>query len=127
MSIVNFKAKVSSAERNDEDGFFMIGLADDEYDFDNYILLEKAFSFSEDDKATGMDGHYFEINGQENGAYKLCTQVILNKEEIVFILDTDITGDLEKVIIDISAIEEEDGFNEYLREILGDLLLDNTH
>lgn len=96
MNTISFKATVASAEKNEQDQFFMIGLADDEYDFENYILLQQSFSFSEQDKQTGMDGHYFEINGQENAAYKVCTQVILEKDAITFVLDTNITGDLEK-------------------------------
>lgn len=127
MNTISFKAAVASAEKNEEDQFFMIGLADDEYDFENYILLQQSFTFSDQDKEKGLDGHYFEINGQENAAYKVCTQVILDKKEITFVLDTSITGDLEKVVIDISEVGEEEGFNEYLQAIMGDRLLDNRH
>lgn len=126
MNTFNFKAKVATAEKNDEDGFFMVGLADDMYDFENYILLQKSFTYSEQDKENGMDGHYFELNGQENAAYKVCTQVILKNEEIIFVLDTDITEDLERVVIDISEAEEEIGFREYLQEIMGDRLVNEV-
>lgn len=123
MNTFNFKAKVATAEKNDQDGFFMVGLADDMYDFESYILLQKSFAYSEQDKEMGMDGPYFELNGQENAAYNVCTQVILSNEEIIFVLDTTVTEDLERVIVDISDVEEEIGFREYLQEIMGDRLL----
>jgi len=70
MSTLKFKAKVAHASNEEE--CYMVGFADDAYDITHYILLQKAHSFDEQDIASGMDGEYLEVDGQENSGYKCC-------------------------------------------------------
>ena len=122
MSVISFKAQAVTAEKNREDKYYMVGLADDKVDYENYVILQKAFKFDEDDIEAGMDGHYFEVNDQGNSAYKCCQKVILKKESIEFLLDASIINGIESVNIDITTAKISTKFLEYLREILGNIL-----
>ncbi|HEX6426559.1 MAG TPA: Imm10 family immunity protein [Niastella sp.] len=122
MSVISFKAQVISAEKNREDKYYMVGLADGKFDYENYVILQKAFKFDKDDIDAGMDGHYFEVNDQGNSAYKCCKKVILRKDSIEFILDSSRINDIENIVIDVSGVKITAKFLEYLREILGNIL-----
>jgi len=116
MSNLTFKAKVFHFSKED---FFIVGFADDEYEYQNYIIMQKAFNFDEQDISLGMDGEYIEVNG--DSSYKVCTKATLknysfsieckvkDSTRIIEVLIDEIT--LDKLIID------------YLCEILGEKLV----
>jgi hypothetical protein len=80
MSILSFTAKFAYA--SDDDDCYVVGFADDKFDYNHYVLLQKAFEFDRQDIALDMDGEYIEIDGQENSGYKRVKSVNFNKELI---------------------------------------------
>ena len=46
---LEFKAKIINASRNRKDNYYMVGLADDKFDYKNYILFQRPITLSEDD------------------------------------------------------------------------------
>jgi len=38
---INLKAKAVTATKNSKDNYYMIGLADDKYDYKNYIIFQR--------------------------------------------------------------------------------------
>ena len=38
---LNFKAGIATASKNSADNYYTIGLADDRYDYKNYLLLQR--------------------------------------------------------------------------------------
>ena len=49
---LNFKAKAVTATKNSKDNYYMIGLADDKYDYKNYIIFQKPIKLKKDDDET---------------------------------------------------------------------------
>lgn len=91
-----FEAKNINISTNIEEGYKMVAIADNEDDIKNYIILQRALHFDEQDKELGMATYYFEYNDQSYSGYGICKEVNLsdnllkisltNKEEISIIL-----------------------------------------
>ena len=46
---LNFKAKVLTATKNSKDNYYMIGLADDKYNYKNYIIFQRPIKLKKGD------------------------------------------------------------------------------
>lgn len=112
---LNFKAKAISAYKSTKDNYYMIGLADDVYDYRNYILFQRPISLGKDDNPDeDINGLFAECNGDI--CYNECKSVKITEGNIVFeIRDSIITVDTEEV-------KMTKRFTEYARKIFGDLL-----
>lgn len=105
MSTIKFKAKKVYANKNQEDKYLMIGLADGDIEYDNYILFQREYDLDDNE----IDGIYIECNGDT--CFNCCEKFSLNQNEMqIEIQET-------KIIIDISNIEISDKFSEYIKEI----------
>src|SRR5262245_40679204 len=122
MTEVRFKAAVAEAEKKDQDGYYEVGLADDPKGPQSYVILQKAFSYDAQDRATGMDGPYIEINDQRWSSYKGCTRAILSKASLELHCDPVRMENISKVTIDLSSARIDPNFRNILAEILGDRL-----
>ena len=49
MEKYKWKAGFSTAQKIAKDKYYQIGLAEDKYDFENYILFQKPYEFAEDE------------------------------------------------------------------------------
>ena len=58
---LNFKAKAVAATKNSKDNYYMIGLADDKYDYKNYIIFQRPIKLKKDDDENA------DINGLYEG------------------------------------------------------------
>ena len=63
---------------------YLVGFADDKNEPKEYVIVERALEFDEQDIKLGMDSYYFEYSDQSNSGYGLCDKVILRQNEIVF-------------------------------------------
>ena len=98
---------------------YLIGFADNKNELKEYVIVERALEFDEQDIELGMDSYYFEYSDQSNSGYGLCTKVILRQNEIVFLtkhkcMDSITVSYKENIIEDI---------NEY-RKILSNIFAD---
>lgn len=60
----SFKAKVIHASKDQRDKFYIVGYADDKYDYKNYIILQKPFDLNKDeDPDAEGNGIFCECNG----------------------------------------------------------------
>ena len=64
--------------------FIFIGFADDKNEPKEYVIVERALEFDEQDIKLGMDSYYFEYSDQSNSGYGLCSKVVIRQNEIVF-------------------------------------------
>ena len=115
MERFKWKAGFSTAQKITEDKYYQIGLAEDQYDFDNYILFQKAYELSDDeDPEAEQNGIYAEANGD----------TCFNKVEYVkltpTVFEASIYGSLLEIDIAEAAITEE--FKKYAKSISGDKL-----
>ena len=46
MEKIEFKAKAITASKSSRDNYYMVGLADDEYNYDKYILFQRPLSWT---------------------------------------------------------------------------------
>ena len=122
MKVITFTAKIAHASK--EEDYYMIAFADDEFAPKDYIILQKAFAFDEQDVQLDMDGEYVEVNGQENSGYKCCKQAILAENKFVIELAAD-SGHIERVEVDLKGLKPPDNLRAYLTQILeGKLIIE---
>ena len=51
---------------------YLVGFADDKNEPKEYVIVERALEFDEQDIKLGMDSYYFEYSDQSNSGYGLC-------------------------------------------------------
>jgi len=93
----------------------MIGLADDKYDYKNYLLFQRPIKLGRyEDADAPHNGLYAECNGDVcRGA---CKAVKITSELIVFEIQDSV------ITVDIRGVKISKRFIKYCKEIFGDLL-----
>lgn len=78
--------KFKHASASKEVDYEMVAFGDASDGSTDYVLLQLAYEFDHQARATGMDGIYLEINDQAHGAYKIVyrIEVFLNAVIIHF-------------------------------------------
>lgn len=104
-----------SFEDNEVDNYKMIALADDPDNPSDYLIIQRAISFEDQDFELGMDGHYFELNGRELSGYKICEKAVLSDGQLKLILHPERKKFPSEVILDL---RDADLDIENLRELL---------
>lgn len=105
---VAFKAKFAYASKEEDEKYFMVGLSEDEFDYEKYILFQKSYDTEESEDI------FIECNGDQ--CINCCTHVsISNTSMILHIEESEITIDIGHVILP-------ENFMNYLKHIFGDIL-----
>ncbi len=115
----NFEVKSINVSTNQDDGYKMIAIADQEENIENYIILQRALHFDEQDVELGMDSYYFEYNDQSCSGYGICKEVILSADQLKFVL---LNG--EEITVLLICRYNKQAFKEYLSDILGDIFIE---
>lgn len=110
---LNFKAGIATASKNSAENYYMIGLADDKYDYKNYLLFQRPIKLGRYEDAP-HNGLYAECNGDV--CYNGCKAVKITSELIVFEVQDSV------IAVDISGVKIPKRFTQYCKEIFGDLL-----
>lgn len=112
---VEIEAKFAYASIEKKDNYYLVGLAEDEFDFEKYIIFQKPFKLSEnDDPYAKTNGIYIECNG--DSCFNCCHEISIdNKKLRLIIKDSEITIDIEKVSLP-------ENFIPFLKGIFGNLL-----
>ena len=93
----------------------MIGLADDKYDYKNYLLFQRLIKLGRyEDSDAPHNGLYAECNGDV--CYNGCKAVKITSELIVFEVQDSV------ITVDIRGVKIPKRFIQYCKEIFGDLL-----
>ena len=112
---LKFKAKALTATKNSKDNYYMIGLADDKYDYKNYIIFQRPIKLkSDDDENADINGIYAECNGDV--CYNACKRVKITDKSIIFEVQDSV------ISVDIEGVQLNERFMKYSKEIFGDLL-----
>ncbi|MGJ1388242.1 hypothetical protein ACR782_18725 [Sphingobacterium spiritivorum] len=105
---VAFKAKFAYASKEEDEEYFMVGLSEDEFDYEKYILFQKSYDTEESEDI------FIECNGDQ--CINCCTHIsISNTTMILHIEESEISIDIEHVILP-------ENFINYLMQIFGDIL-----
>ena len=106
---------------------YLVGFADDKNEPKEYVIVERALEFDEQDIKLGMDSYYFEYSDQSNSGYGLCDKVILRQNEIVFSAKHKCMDDITSITVsyneNIIIIEDVNEYRKMLSNIFGDILI----
>ena len=107
------------------DNSYLIGFADDKNEPNEYVIIERALEFDEQDIKLGMDSYYFEYSDQSNSGYGLCSKVVLRQNEIVFSIKHKRMDDITSIIVSYKEhiIEDIKEYRKILSNIFGDILV----
>ena len=112
---LKFKAKALTATKNSKDNYYMIGLADDKYNYKNYIIFQRPIKLKKgDDENSDINGIYAECNGDV--CYNACKCVTITDKTIIFEVQDSV------ISVDIEGVKLSDRFIKYSKEIFGELL-----
>ena len=64
---LNFKAGIATASKNSAENYYMLGLADDKYDYKNYLLFQRPIKLE----------RYEDADALHNGLYAKCRRRML--------------------------------------------------
>lgn len=95
-----------------EDNSYLVGFADDKNEPKEYVIVERALEFDEQDIKLGMDSYYFEYSDQSNSGYGLCSKVVIRQNEIVFSVKHKYEDDITSITVSYkdNAIEDINAF-----------------
>ena len=104
---------------------YLVGFADDKNELKEYVIVERALEFDEQDIKLGMDSYYFEYSDQSNSGYGLCDKVILRQNEIVFSAKHKCMDDITSITVSYNEniIEDVNEYRKMLSNIFGDILI----
>ena len=104
---------------------YLVGFADDKNEPKEYVIVERALEFDEQDIKLGMDSYYFEYSDQSNSGYGLCDKVILRQNEIVFSAKYKCMDDITSITVSYNEniIEDVNEYRKMLSNIFGDILI----
>lgn len=107
------------------DNSYLIGFADNKNVPNEYVIIERALEFDEQDIKLGMDSYYFEYSDQSNSGYGLCSKVVLRQNEIVFSIKHKRMDDITSIIVSYKEhiIEDIKEYRKILSNIFGDILV----
>ena len=115
MEKIEFKAKAITASKSSRDNYYMVGLADDEYNYDKYILFPRPIKLDKDDDPDAdSNGLYAECNGDI--CYNGCRLATITSKTMSFAFDDSI------IVVDVSDVKISKRFVEYSKEIFKELL-----
>ena len=113
---LELKANTIVAKKNSKDNYYMVGFADDKYDYKNYILFQRPIMLDDDDDPDAdLNGLYAECNGDI--CYNACKSVRMTSKNCVFIVQD------STIIVDIENIKINKHFIEYSKSIFKNLLV----
>ncbi len=119
--IFEIKANFLSIEKNEEFGYFQVAFTDDEFECNNYVLLNRSFIDDAQNKELDMSCEYIEINDQVNSGYNLCKNAILGTDFFKLIFKSNY--EFSEIFIDISSLDLNRKAIEYLIYILEDKIV----
>lgn len=112
---VEIKAKFAHASIEKKDNYYLVGLAEDEFDYEKYIIFQKPYKLGKDDDPKAkINGIYIECNG--DSCFNCCNGISIDKKELRLIVQD------SEIVIDIEGINLPETFIPYLSEIFGELL-----
>lgn len=122
-----FTANFIYAQADNENDVLMIGFADDQYDPQEYILLQKTMHPDEQDLALGFDKIHITYRDESQSQYGGIEKVLLKPDSIEFCLDETAAEVLEcetalvRVHFDPGALKLEER-RDIFEQMFGELL-----
>ena len=84
---IKFEANKITYETNVEENYYMIGFSDNGDEPNQYVILQRAITFDEQDIELGMNTYYFEYSDQSNSDYGICEKIEIENDKVIFYLE----------------------------------------
>lgn len=110
---IDFIADKVTFEINEDDNFYMIGFSDNGDDPEQYVIVQRAILFDEQDIELGMGSYYFEYSDQSNSGYGICRNVELDRNKVVFKFKENTIDDIEAIEIKFKDEMSSDVWSEF--------------
>jgi hypothetical protein len=124
MTDLVFKANCVAVQENEE--YTLIGFSDDEFNVNQYLIIQFAKKFDKQDKENGIDTYHIELNNEAQSCYGGIEKVQKNRGEICFIIKEDYKRifKLNQIVVyyQINTDKEEE-LNIKLHEIFGESII----
>lgn len=78
--MTDFHASRVVVQDMDEEGYFLVGFADDDYTPQNCLLLQRGYEDTEQDRRLGMATYYVELNDQGHACYGGISRFALRRD-----------------------------------------------
>jgi len=118
--------RLISFVNNIDENYKMIAFGDNEEEkkTENYVILQRANTFDEQDKKLGMDSYYIEYNDQSNSGYGVCQEISLKGNLINIKFTTKNKKDIKNIFLRLDKVKyKKEELIEYLKFILGKVLI----
>ena len=96
---IKFIANKITCEINTDENYYMIGFSDNGDEPNQYVILQRAIIFDEQDIELGMNTYYFEYSDQSNSGYGICENVEIENGRVLFKLNKNEFNDIEFIEI----------------------------
>ncbi|OMF92030.1 Imm10 family immunity protein [Paenibacillus sp. FSL R7-0273] len=125
--MITFTANFIYAQADDENDVLMIGFADDQYEPEEYILLQQTMHPDEQDLELGFDKIHITYNDESQSQYGGIEKVLLKPGSIEISLDEEAVEalDCESAVVRINFDPEMLNLDErrvYFEQMFGELL-----
>lgn len=105
---VFFKAGFAHASKEEENKYYIVGLSEDEFDYEKYIIFQKSYDPKESEDI------FIDCNGDQ--CVNCCTYIsVSNTAMILHVAGSEINIDIEHLTLP-------ENFTDYLKKIFGNLL-----
>ena len=105
---VVFKAGFAHASKEEEDKYLIVGLSEDEFDYDKYIIFQKSYDPKEPADI------FIDCNGDQ--CVNCCTYIsVSNTAMLLHVADSEISIDIDQLALPVN-------FRDHLKHIFGNLL-----
>lgn len=120
---IKFTAKKITYEINKEESYYMVGFLDNDDEPDQYVILQRAITFDDQDIKLGMNTYYFEFSDQSNSGYGVCKNVKLENNKVYFNLNTTSVKNIEviEITFENKIIKDWNKFKDIFNNIFEDV------
>jgi hypothetical protein len=73
-----------------EEGYWQVSFADNRDDPTTYLICQNAFEYDGEDRRSGTDSHYVELNDQSLSAYGGVDRVFLQRDRMSFVFTPEV-------------------------------------
>lgn len=120
-----FIADKVTCEVNMEENYYLIGFSDNGDNPDKYVVLQRAFSFEEQDVELGMNTYYFEYSDQSHSGYGICKRAEIRNGSVHFELKDKVFADITSIKITFSKDALETDWMDF-KDIFDRIFSDST-
>jgi hypothetical protein len=113
MKDIKFYADKITYEINTEENYYMISFSDNGDEPVQYVILQRAIIFDEQDIELEMNTYYFEYSDQSISGYDVCENVNIETDKVLFAVKRKVFDDIETIEVAFEQEKSIDDWNKF--------------